>query len=105
MEAIATLWAFNQAVQAGALYGDVECNGDGLLRMFNTSGVVQEQCDEITNGTSELEDGLDFKVGCLEGLTGPPTGKDSFEAQCLCDGHDDVTVGGQCFWSPVTYTS
>ncbi|CAM9817215.1 unnamed protein product, partial [Hapterophycus canaliculatus] len=102
LEVIATLWAFYQAVQAGALYGDVLCDEGGLLEVLHTSGIIREDCNPITD--LEILDTLQntsfYEVGCDE-LT---EGNDVFNTQCGCDNLNEYDTFS-CSWAKVSYNT
>lgn len=102
LEVIATLWAFYQALQAGALDGDVQCDAGGLLETFHTSSVVQGICEEIGSDAAlgAPEDGSEFTVGC-DTLT---AGTDDFDTLCGCDFNDYRNIV-RCYWTGVSYNS
>lgn len=101
LEAFATIWAFNQAREAGALYGDVDCQQGGLLERFNASQVTQQMCQQLDPvsdasllATLDMYDGPTF----CEDFAEPPSQEDSFLELCSCD--EDSLIGSrECAWN------
>ncbi|CAM9902668.1 unnamed protein product [Pylaiella littoralis] len=111
LEFLASLLAFTEAVQAGALQGDVDCSAGGRLESLHRSERVQNRCTKMDEpgalDTSNLSgDFLNF--GCEP--TEAPIGEDSFSALCSCPAIDDDPNGDffsasskteDCVWAGV----
>lgn len=99
LEFAASLLAFNQAVQAGALRGEVNCGPGGRLERLDRSERLQDKCMKMDASVAEgiMSSSLDFlNVGCEP--TEAPTGDNSFLAQCSCP------EDGSTFWSASSQT-
>ena len=98
LEFIASLLAFTGAVQAGALYGAVECNMGARLERLHQSERVQESCTKMDASTAVgIISSTDSFVNVDCEPTEAPTGEDSFLAQCSCPHEDD-------YWSASSRT-
>lgn len=89
LEFSASLLAFTEAVQAGALYGAVECGHGGRLERLHQSERIQDKCAKMdASVAARIGDNNSFQnVGCEP--TEAPTGEDSFLAQCSCPPDED----------------
>ena len=117
LEVSATLWAFEQAVSAGALVV-ADCGFEGRLSQQYRSSRAVEHCDgpvessRTLNSTSPLdvfqfgvsfeehtfeEYALEEHVGCHD-LTANPTGEDTFEERCDCCFFHDESAYPACSW-------
>lgn len=112
LEVFATAWAFNQAIAAGALDGDVQCDVEGILAFSRRSEIVETICAEMTDTSlvetaAELGSTGDFTVGC--GNVTSPSVQGAFDNQCGCSDDYDSNVleisTSFCAWVGVNYTS
>ncbi|CAN0053701.1 unnamed protein product [Laminaria digitata] len=115
LEMAATLWAFQQAVSAGVLYGTVDCGEDTLLFRLYSSWLVQEDCDgpvdpEAFNNFTEALAGYDettsasvfffqdYTVCDTSSLIDAPTKADGLEERCTCSNQGGLSVSSGCSW-------
>ena len=109
LEVAATVWAFWQAVSAGALDGEVDCSDDGPLSKLYVSYLVTEQCDEridadglprFTDGfneTSSPTDDFSISGSFTDDLYEPSSGSTSLEEHVECDSLTDTVDGVKKF--------
>ncbi|CAM9166576.1 unnamed protein product [Scytosiphon promiscuus] len=104
LEVSATLWAFYQAVNAGALYGDVQCDVGSKLEVIYITEATRQQCTQLSVfETALLEGGPDYTFGCELDFLSVPAEADGFESQCSCSSALGA-YDGNCSWANITYT-
>lgn len=109
LEVSATLWAFQQAVSAGAFLGDADCSKDGSLDNLFVSSLFLEDCTggQIFDGAAlenltSIDSTFDEYVSC-DNVTDSPTGALSFEQRCTC--LEEITHFTPCSWIAISTPS